>query len=128
MKVKKLGGLNMTMSYPNKKQQQFFVAFPWVVTSTGPGGFIVCVYFLWQKHLKTQQKVVLEKPGIEPETPDLQGIALIHYTMAASEFALNIFYCSFLWKWVSLKKKSVQFALKLGILLAFQNLQEVACN
>ena len=25
----------------------------------------------------------MEKPGIEPETPGLQGIALIHYTTAA---------------------------------------------
>ena len=31
-----------------------------------------------------QQKVVLEKPRIEPAAPGLQGIALIHYTMAAS--------------------------------------------
>ena len=33
----------MTMSYPNKKKQ-FFVAFPWVVTSTGPGG--LCVFLM----------------------------------------------------------------------------------
>ena len=26
----------------------------------------------------------MEKPGTEPETPDLQGIALIHYTTGAS--------------------------------------------
>ena len=26
----------------------------------------------------------MEKPGIEPATPGLQGIALIHYTTAAS--------------------------------------------
>ena len=25
----------------------------------------------------------MEKPGIEPATPGLQGIALIHYTMGA---------------------------------------------
>ena len=35
-------------------------------------------------------KVVLcgfmEKPGIEPATPGLQGIALIHYTTGASQF------------------------------------------
>ena len=23
-----------------------FVAFPWVVTSTGPGGFMICVFIL----------------------------------------------------------------------------------
>ena len=27
----------------------------------------------------------MEKPGIEPVTPGLQGIALIHYTTAASK-------------------------------------------
>ena len=36
-------------------------------------------------------KVVLcgfmEKPGIEPATPGLQGIALIHYTTGASQHA-----------------------------------------
>ena len=28
----------------------------------------------------------MEKPGIEPATPGLQGIALIHYTTGASFF------------------------------------------
>ena len=28
----------------------------------------------------------MEKPGIEPATPGLQGIALIHYTTGASLF------------------------------------------
>ena len=37
-----------------------------------------------------QPKVVLEKPGIEPETPDLQGIWLIHYTTAASTMEASI--------------------------------------
>ena len=32
---------------------------------------------------KAQPKVVLDKPGIEPATPGLQGIALIHYTTGA---------------------------------------------
>ena len=26
--------------------KQLFVAFPWEVTSTGPGGFIICVFIL----------------------------------------------------------------------------------
>ena len=34
----------------------------------------------------------MEKPGIEPATPGLQGIALIHYTTGASlEFNLSAF-------------------------------------
>ena len=60
-----------------------FVAFSWAVTSTGPGKFMVCVYILWREHLKTQPKVVFERPGIEPTTPDLLGIALVHYTTVA---------------------------------------------
>ena len=43
----------------------------------------LCVYFMTGAP-KAQPKVVLEKPGIKPSTPGLQGIALIHYTMAAS--------------------------------------------
>ena len=35
----------------------------------------------------------MEKPGIEPATPGLQGIALIHYTTGASlPLRLNMFY------------------------------------
>ena len=31
---------------PKKQQQQLFVAFPWVETSTGPGGFMICVFII----------------------------------------------------------------------------------
>ena len=45
-------------------------------------------------------KVVLcgfmEKPGIEPATPGLQGIALIHYTTGASLCDVSIFVAVFL--------------------------------
>ena len=27
-------------------QSSFFVAFPWVETSTGPGGFMICVFII----------------------------------------------------------------------------------
>ena len=27
-------------------KKKLFVAFPWVVTSTGPGGFMICVFIL----------------------------------------------------------------------------------
>ena len=36
---------------------------------------VLCGFFLW---------FFMEKPGIEPATPGLQGIALIHYTTGAS--------------------------------------------
>ena len=45
---------------------------------------MICVFILWWEHPKAQSKVDLEKPGIEPATPGLRGIALIHYTTAAS--------------------------------------------
>ena len=32
----------------------------------------------------------MEKPGIEPATPGLQGIALIHYTTGASQGLTNL--------------------------------------
>ena len=32
----------------------------------------------------------MEKPGIEPPTPGLQGIALIHYTTGASLYSPTI--------------------------------------
>ena len=37
----------------------------------------------------------MEKPGIEPATPGLQGIALIHYTTGASLLWLFHFFCGF---------------------------------
>ena len=45
------------------------------------GRVYVCIMFL--EHPKAQPKVVLEKPEIEPATPGLQGIELIHYTTTA---------------------------------------------
>ena len=27
-------------------KKKFFVAFPWVETSTGPGGFMICVFII----------------------------------------------------------------------------------
>ena len=37
----------------------------------------------------------MEKPGIEPATPGLQGIALIHYTTGASVFKASKKKCGF---------------------------------
>ena len=44
----------------------------------------LCVCIIWQEHPKAKRKVFLEKRGIKPVTPGLQGIALIHYNVAAS--------------------------------------------
>ena len=70
---------------------QTFCGFPWVETSTAGRVYDLCVYYMTGAP-EGSPKVVLcgffygfmEKPGIEPATPGLQGIALIHYTTGAS--------------------------------------------
>ena len=60
---------------------KLFVAFPWVETSTEPGGFMICVFInMTGTPEGSTESGFMEKPGIEPATPGLQGIALIHYT------------------------------------------------
>ena len=55
----------------NKK---LFVAFPWAVTSTGLGRFLwfACVLYDGSTRSLTESGF-MEKPGIEPATPGLQG-------------------------------------------------------
>ena len=63
------------------------MAFPWVETSTGSGGFMISVFInMTGTPEGSTANGFMEKPGIEPATPGLQGIALIHYTMGASSF------------------------------------------
>ena len=40
----------------------------------------LCVYYMTGTPEGSTESVFMEKPGIEPATPGLQGIALIHYT------------------------------------------------
>ena len=40
----------------------------------------LCVYFMMGTPEGSTESGFMEKPGIEPATPGLQGIALIHYT------------------------------------------------
>ena len=49
-----------------------------------PGWIKICVGFITGTPEGSPKVVFMEKPGIEPATPGLQGIALIHYTTAAS--------------------------------------------
>ena len=44
----------------------------------------LCVYYMTGTPEGSTESGFMEKPGIEPATPGLQGIALIHYTMGAS--------------------------------------------
>ena len=43
----------------------------------------MCVYYMKGSHEGSTESGFMEKPGIEPATPGLQGIALIHYTTVA---------------------------------------------
>ena len=44
----------------------------------------LCVYYMTGTLEGSTESGFMEKPGIEPATPGLQGIALIHYTTGAS--------------------------------------------
>ena len=44
----------------------------------------LCVYYMTGTPEGSTESGFREKPGIEPATPGLQGIALIHYTTGAS--------------------------------------------
>ena len=43
----------------------------------------LCVYYMTGTPKGSTESGFMEKPGIEPATPGLQGIALIHYTTGA---------------------------------------------
>ena len=45
----------------------------------------LCVYYMTGTPEGSTESGFMEKPGIEPTTPGLQGIALIHYTTGASQ-------------------------------------------
>ena len=44
----------------------------------------LCVYYMTGTPEGSTESGFMEKPGIKPATPGLQGIALIHYTTGAS--------------------------------------------
>ena len=46
----------------------------------------LCVYYMTGTPEGSTESGFMEKPGIEPATPGLQGIALIHYTTGASSW------------------------------------------
>ena len=58
----------------------------------------LCVYYMTGTPEGSTKSGFMEKPGIEPATPGLQGIALIHYTTGASLFKdilFFLFFCGF---------------------------------
>ena len=48
----------------------------------------LCVYYMTGTPEGSTESGFMEKPGIEPATPGLQGIALIHYTTGASSLGI----------------------------------------
>ena len=70
-----------------------FYGFPCVVTSTGPGGFMICVCILWRGHPKAQQKWFYGEAGNRTCDPWFISRFIVYkfipYTMAAS----------FCWQW-----------------------------
>ena len=52
----------------------------------------MCVYYMTGTPDGSTESVFMEKRGIEPATPGLQGIALIHYTTWASLWQLVKWY------------------------------------
>ena len=53
----------------------------------------LCVYYMTATPEGSTESGFMEKPGIEPATPGLQGIALIHYTTGASWHLVYEFSC-----------------------------------
>ena len=49
----------------------------------------MCVYYMTGTPEGSTESGFMGKPGIEPATPGLQGIALIHYTMEASQSSIG---------------------------------------
>ena len=50
----------------------------------------LCVYYMTGTPEGSTESDFMEKAGIEPATPGLQGIALIHYTTGASLYKPGI--------------------------------------
>ena len=55
----------------------------------------LCVYYMTGTPEGSTESGFIKKPGVEPATPGLQGIALIHFTTGASHFFLFI---ELIWK------------------------------
>ena len=49
----------------------------------------LCVYYMTGTPEGSTESGFMQKPGIEPATPGLQGIALIHYTTGARSLVLD---------------------------------------
>ena len=59
-----------------------------------PGWFKIVCWFKVGNTQRLTESGFMEKPGIEPATPGLQGIALIHYTTGASQDTVMLCFVS----------------------------------
>ena len=66
-------------------QKKLFVAFSMGRNQYWAGTvYDLCVYYMTGTPEGSTESGFMEKPGFEPATPRLQGIALIHYTTRES--------------------------------------------
>ena len=68
--------------YTTGASLKLFMAFPRVEAGRV---YDLCVYYMTGTPEGSTKSGFIEKPGIEPATPGLKGIALIHYTTGASQ-------------------------------------------
>ena len=57
----------------------------------------LCVYYMTGTPEGSTESGFMEKPGIEPATPGLQGIALIHYTTGYYIVLITLFQFASIW-------------------------------
>ena len=71
----------ISLAIPKKKNKKTFCGFSMGRNQYWAGRvYDVCVYYMTGTPEGSTESGFMEKPGIEPATPGLQGIALIHYT------------------------------------------------
>ena len=59
-------------------EKNTFCGFSWVETSTGPGGFMICLfYYMTGTPEGSTESGFMEKPGIEPATPNVQMLTKV---------------------------------------------------
>ena len=86
VKKRTVGKLSFLLKTKGIYQQQvlLFCGFPGY-KPVPPGWFKIVCWFYVDNTQRLTESGFMEKPGIEPATPGLQGIALIPYTTAASQ-------------------------------------------
>ena len=84
VEAKAIYTLAMFLAIKKVPKKKLFVAFPWAGRV-----YDMCVYHMKGTPKGSTESGFMKKPGIEPATPGLQGIALIHYTTEASQSSIG---------------------------------------